>query len=356
MPTNEQINKESERKHFNHQDKVVSYIEKQYNAIMAQIIPLIERGAANAIIERKLNQLLKVFVKNITGAVESGVKYSWTTSHAKNVAFFEKRLEGYDIPAKVKEALFKPNHNRMEAFIKRKENGLTLSDRVWKSAEQFKNNVDMALDIGVAEGKSAKQIGRELRQDLQEPDRLFRRVRDAKGKLKLSKPAKSYNPGQGVYRSAAKNSERLARTTINMAYRAADGAAYADNPLVLGYEISLSATAKPKTRCELCRSLAGVYPVWFVWNGWHPNCLCFKIPVLMTDGMMAKYQKLVARGEDSPEAIKALQASVRIEVIPDAAKKWLNDNNDRIMGWKSLPYFYRDNKDFIVRRVLIEVK
>src|SRR5690606_3729788 len=101
----------------------------------------------------------------------------------------------------------------------------------------------------------------EIRQDLREPDRLFRRVRDARGRLKLSKPAKAYNPGQGVYRSAAKNSERLARTGINAAYRSADIAAYEANPLVLGYEVSLSATAKPKARCELCRTLSGVYPV-----------------------------------------------------------------------------------------------
>ena len=178
---------------------------------------------------------------------------------------------------------------------------------------------------------------------------MFRRVRDARGKLKLSKPAKSYNPGQGVYRSAAKNSERLARTEINMAFRGADGAAYENNPLVLGYEIRLSATAKPKTRCELCRTMEGSYPVWFDWKGWHPNCLCFKIPILMSDEMMAKYQKLVARGEDTPDAVKELQKSVRVEALPDKAIKWIKDNNDRMLGWKNLPYFYKDNKELIFK-------
>lgn len=352
MPTNEQINKEAEKQHFNYQDKVVAAIDREYNKIMAQIIPLIESGAVNAVIQRTLNKALKKYVKNTTGIIESGIKYSWSTSHQKNVAYFEKRLEGYDIPDKVKDALFKPHTNRMEAFIQRKQNGLTLSDRVWKSAEQFKSNVDMALDVGIAEGKSAKQISRDIRQDLRKPDRLFRRVRDARGKLKLSKPAKAYNPGQGVYRSAAKNSERLAMTEINMAYRAADGAAYESNPLVLGYEIRLSATAKPKVRCELCRALAGVYPVWYVWNGNHPNCLCFKIPILMSDEMMAKYQKLVARGEDTPEAVKELQKTVRIETLPDKAIKWIKDNHERMLGWKNLPYFYNDNKSYIIEKVL----
>jgi hypothetical protein len=348
MPTNEQINKEHERQHFKNQDKVVAAIEKQYNAIMAQIIPLIEAGAVSAVIQRTLNKALKRFVKNTTVIIESGIKYSWDVSTNKNMTYFEKRLEGYEIPSKIKEVLLKPN-NRVEAFIKRKQNGLTLSDRVWQHAQRFQDNVDFALDVGVAEGKSAKQIGRELRANLRDPESLFRRVRDSRGQLKLSKPAKAYNPGQGVYRSAAKNSERLARTEINMAYRAADGAAYQDNSLVLGYEIKLSATAKPKTKCELCRTMEGSYPVWFDWKGWHPNCLCFKIPVLMSDEMMAQYQKLVARGEDTSEAIKVLQKSVRIEALPDRAIKWIKDNNERMMGWKSLPYWLIGNKEVLAQ-------
>lgn len=351
MPTNEQINREHERQHFKNQDKVVAAIEKEYNRIMAQIIPLIEAGAVSAVIQRTLNKALKKFVKNTTGIIESGIKYSWDVSTQKNMTYFEKRLEGYEMPTKVREALLKPN-NRVEAFIKRKQNGLTLSDRVWKSAEQFKSNVDMALDIGIAEGKSAKQISREIRQDLREPDRLFRRVRDARGRLKLSKPAKAYNPGQGVYRSAAKNSERLARTEINMAYRAADGAAYQDNPLVLGYEIRLSATAKPKARCELCRIMEGSYPVWFDWKGWHPNCLCFKIPILMSDEMMAKYQKLVARGEDTAEAVQLLQKGVRVTELPAAFGKWVSENHQRMLTWKQMPFWYKDNKGFIEANVI----
>ena len=71
--------------------------------------------------------------------------------------------------------------------------------------------------------------------------------------------------------------------------------------------------------------------------------------------MMAKYQKLVARGEDTPEAINELEKDVRIEDIPDAAKKWLNDNNERIIGGKNLPYIYKDNREFIEGRVILVI-
>lgn len=341
------INNKFERLHFNNQDRIVNYLDKQYDSIMYQIIPLVESGVAKSIIERRLNQLLKQFRKNATAKIESGIKFSWEISNQKNAAYIEKRLARYKLPDQIRKALFNPNHNRLEAFIQRKEGGLSLSDRVWKTTSQFKNNVDLSLDIGISEGKGAKQIGRDLRQNLQDPDKLFRRVRDSKGNLKLSKPAKAYNPGKGKYRSSAKNAERLARTETNMGYRAADDAAWESNPLVLGYEIKLSATAKPKTRCELCRSLEGKYPVWFKFRGWHPNCLCFKIPILMDDDMMAKYLKLIASGEDTPEAIKELQKDVRVQNPPSDFNVWVSDNNERVMGWKQTPYWWKDNDKFI---------
>jgi hypothetical protein len=319
---------------------------------MSQIIPLIEAGAVKAVIERTLNKALNKFLKETTGIIESGIKYPWTASHAKNVVYFEKRLEGYDIPPKIKDALFKPHTNPMDAFIQREQNGLSLSDRVWQDGKRFKKNIEWSIDLGVAEGKSAKQIGRELRSNLNRPDTLFRRIRNVKENLMLSKAAADFHPGQGVYRSAAKNSERLARMEINMGYRDVDGAAYENNPLVLGYEIKLSATAKPKTRSELCVAMVGTYPAWYVWNGFHPSCLCFKIPMLMSDDLMAKYQRLVARGEDTPDAVKELQKEMRLEDLPDKAIKWINDNNERMLGWKNLPYFYKDNKRFIVGKVL----
>jgi hypothetical protein len=347
------INDKFEKLHFKEQDRVVNYINKQYDSIIAQIAPLVESGTARSVIQRKLNTLLKQFRNNVTARIETGIKFSWDISNQKNLAYFEKRLAGFDIPDKIKKILSNPNTNRLEAFIAKKDGGLTLSDRVWKSAQQFSSNIDMSLDIGVAEGKGAKAISRELRSNLKEPDKLFRRVRDSRGKLKLSKPAQAYNPGKGVYRSAAKNSERLARTETNRGYRAADGAAYEKNPLVLGFEIRLSNTAKPKTRCELCKSLEGKYPVWFVWNGWHPNCLCFKIPILMDDELMAKYQRLVAKGLDTDETVKDLQKDTRVSDPPEEFNNWVIANAERVDGWKSRPFWWKDNKDFIVNKVLM---
>src|SRR5690606_32941448 len=81
-----------------------------------------------------------------------------------------------------------------------------------------------------------------------------------------------------------KNSERLTRTEINRAYRTADQVAWENNPMILGYEIRLSASNKAHIRCELCRTLAGKYPASFQWAGWHPNCYSDDTEVMTNNG------------------------------------------------------------------------
>lgn len=34
---------------------------------------------------------------------------------------------------------------------------------------------------------------------------------------------------------------------------------------------------------DICDELAGVYPKWFYWPGWHPNDMCYTIPIVMSD-------------------------------------------------------------------------
>ena len=75
----------------------------------------------------------------------------------------------------------------LEAFQERKIKGLNLSDRVWNYTNQFKGEIEQALDVGIADGRSAAQLSRDIREYLREPEKLFRRVRDKNGVLKASK-------------------------------------------------------------------------------------------------------------------------------------------------------------------------
>ena len=135
--------------------------------------------------------------------------------------------------------------------------------------------------------KSAQQLSKDVRQCLQQPDKLFRRVRDKNGNLQLSKAAKLYHPGRGVYRSSAQNAMRLARTEINMAYRQAEYLRWQQLDFVVGFRVCLSnnhtikdSKGHPIPLEDICDELAGDYPKTFKFVGWHPNCRCYVVPIM----------------------------------------------------------------------------
>ncbi len=146
---------------------------------------------------------------------------------------------------------------------------------------------ELALEIGMGDGLSAADLSRQVRRYLNEPARLFRRVRDRDGNLRLSKAAAACHPGRGVYRSSYKNALRLTATENNMAYRTADHQRWQQLDFVVGIEIGTSPTNHPQP--DICDELAGVYPKQFKFTGWHPWCRCIaaarSLPYFIQDNM-----------------------------------------------------------------------
>ena len=205
------------------------------------------------------------------------------------------------------------NQPALEAFIGRKEGGLGLSDRVWDYSEQFRQEIELALDAGIRDGLPATRMATRLKAYLKHPDKLFRRVRDDHGQLRLSKAAKAYHPGRGVYRSSYKNARRLAATETNMAYRTADHLRWQQMDFVVGQRVVLSNnhTLNGKRFRDICDDLSapqgstatsgrGCYPKDFKFTGWHPLCRCHAEPILKT-----------------PEE---MQADTKAESLPRAAR------------------------------------
>ena len=232
---------------------------------------------------------------------------------------------------------FSRNEEATNTFFTRKTNGMDLSQKVWKYTGQLKDEMELALSVSMGQGKSASEISREVRKCLQEPDRLFRRVKDKNGNLKLSKKAKAYHPGQGVYRSSYKNAMRLTRTETNMAYRDADHERWGQLDFVTGVEIQRSKNSS--FACPLCSSLAGIYPKGYKFKGWHPQCLCYATPILATPDEMIDMQKKILAGDDSSDFVSMNQ----VDDVPKGYKDWISDNTDRINNAKSTPYFIKDN-------------
>lgn len=157
--------------------------------------------------------------KKVESVITSGTQSEWLAATYKNDAFLGSILRTSKLTKEELEQYQGRNLEALNTFQRRKVEGMGLSERVWKQVEDMKAAIELGIDVAIGDGRDAQQLSRDLRSYLQEPKRLYRRVRDKGGVLRLSKAAKMYHPGQGVYRSSAKNAQRLARTEINMAYR-----------------------------------------------------------------------------------------------------------------------------------------
>lgn len=276
--------------------------------------------------------ILAKFQKGMLETIAGGMKSEWLQAVLKNTGFTKMALPNGVDTSKYSAR----NMEALAAFQQRKSNGLSLSDRVWKYSNQFKNEIEMSLDVGLGEGKSAAQLSRDVRAYLKEPDKLFHKVKNKHGQLKLSKAAQAYHPGQGVYRSSYKNAMRLTRTEINMAYRESDALKWKELDFVVGYEVRLSNNHKVY---DICDVLAGKYPKDFRFVGWHPHCRCHAIPILNTEQEFLDDQAALLKGE----AQKSLQSSQMVADVPAGFKQWVKENKQRAAGWASQPYFIKDN-------------
>lgn len=292
-------------------------------------------------IEEKVNEVLKKMHSDLLILVSSGITDEWDYSTRKN----DELVKSVFGPKSFENTRYKRFYNRNEnakaAFLERKINGLGLSDRIWNQVQGFKQEIELCIDDALADGRSAARLSQDLRNHLQQPDRLFRRVRSRYGdKLLLSRKAKIFHPGTGEYRSSYKNSMRVARTEVNMAYRTADYLRWQQLDFVVGFEVRRSNAGYD---CPVCASLAGKYPKDFKFVGWHPQCRCYVVAILCTQRELEAMNEALLSGDTSSSLIPRNQ----IKTVPVAFTKWLNDNADRVKTAKTLPYFLADNKKYI---------
>jgi hypothetical protein len=297
-------------------------------------------------LKAQIEEVIAEMQPRIYSAIVNSIEASWGLSNEKNDVLVDRRLAGKKVPPNVSQVLYDPNRGALDAFVKRKDKGLDLSKRVWNALEPMKTELEKGLSLGISEGKPAKAMATELKQFLNEPDKLFRRVRDAKGKLKLSKAAKAYHPGQGVYRSSFKNAARLTRSEVNGAYAEADYHRWNALPFVIATEIKLS---NAHVTFDICDHLKGRYPKDFKWSGkWHPQCLCSQVPVFASDEDYERIEDALLAGEEPPK-IKG------VEDVPQAFKDYVKDNRQRIESWSSKPYWAKDNPEYFAGKTPAKV-
>lgn len=328
-------------------------------------------------VQQEVETLLRQLHAVTTAAIKQGIELEWEQANEECDKLVQSCLGREVLKDPMFDAYTTHNERAMNAFIARSERGLNLSDRVWKSVRQLRDEMEVAITVSVGEGASAQQMSRRVRQYLDDPDLMFRRfrykigeedVKDDNGKVIGKKPVygrkwkkrikkddgsygwidydrDSYRTGAGVYKSSAKNAMRVARTETNIAYRRSDNERWQQMDFVLGQRIQLS---KKHPKADICDDLQGDYPVEFVFEGWHPQCFCFVTPILMDAAEMRKARQARLRGETYTPRGK------RVTDYPPAFKQWVSENADKIALSHDVgqdPYFVRHNYD-IVQRIL----
>lgn len=268
-------------------------------------------------LKRAIDLELRNLANQIQQGITNGINNEWNLSNNKNNEVVEAILKGRRLPQRLEERWMGRNLAALTEFKKRTDAGLGLSDRVWNIVKGQAVDIERQLALGIHQGTPASEIATDMKRYLRNPDKLFRRVRDEAGNLKLSKAAKDFHPGRGVYRSSYKNALRLARTETNRAYQKADNERWAQQDFVLGVEVQRSNVPYD---CDICSAGVGKYPKGYQWDLFHPNCRCRAIPILADDNKITN--SIEAGFED-----REYQFTGYVEDVPESFKEFKKNTN-----------------------------
>jgi hypothetical protein len=292
-------------------------------------------------ISKQVNDLLRDFHKRLYAVTKKGIEKEWETANRESDKLVKEMFGEDALKIAAFSHMFNNNTDALQRFFKRKmpDGSRNLSQRIWNIEGQLRQDLELTLDTCIGKGMSADNISRKIREYLHEPERLFRRVRNEKGELVLSENAKACHPGQGVYRSSYKNAMRVARTETKAAYHSSNSSRWQQLGSVIGIEIRRS---NHPYECDVCASLAGVYPKTFLWTGWHPQCRCYDIPVMIPREEQDRMKELILKGEDT----SAITKKYEVKDFPQGFKDWMAENVDRIERANNrgtLPHWIKNN-------------
>jgi hypothetical protein len=374
----------ADEKHYRDTERYVKVVESLYKDAISEISQLAAKVGAipatdqfsfskNPAISQQVDGVIRKLASKIQAVIETGDRQQWDAACAKSVSFLNSIMRTSALPKPLLQSYQDRNLEALAAFQERKINGLGLSERVWNYVSPLKQEIETVADTSKAymnngintpdametveralgTGLSADDLSREVRACLKEPNKLFRRVRDKYGNLQLSKNAKLYHPGQGVYRSSYKNAKRMTRSEINMAYRQSDYLRWQQLDFVVGLRVQLSGNhtclgkdGKPHPFFDICDILQGDYPKDAKLVGWHPQCKCIITPI------MKPYDEWNQdRAYLNAKAYKQLPASNEVTDVPKGFKDYIRENQKRIAGWTSTPYYIKDNPHFFDKAI-----
>lgn len=282
---------------------------------------------------KQVDDIQARFVEDISAVIYRGTSEEWKNSNEVQDLMTNKVLKAYNaqVDKEKYKVLYQTNPEALEAFRKRKDKGLNISTKLWNQSILYKEELEAAISCAIQKGTSAITLSKQISKYMIDFTSLQKEYKNKYGNAEHLKDCE--------YRSI-----RLARSEINMAYRAAENERWKQMDFVVGYEIKLSHVHHQRMpHGDICDTLAGKYPKDFVWTGWHPNDLCYKVPILKTE---EEFWEWDGRSEPTTESVN------EVKDVPDAFKQWVGTNAYRIEESKkrgTLPYFIRDNQKAVER-------
>lgn len=264
-----------------------------------------------------VNKLMSGYVSQMNGLIYSGISSEWKESNIMQDLLVRKVLRAYDFEkgGDKYQRYFQPNTDALKAFQQRVDRGMNLSQKLWVQSQELKKEMEQTISTAIERGQSAVVLSKRISKYLSDFPSMKADYAEKYGK------AVSCHDCQYA-------SIRLARTEINMAYRKAEQTRWQQFDFILGYEVKLS---KRHPAPDICDDLIGRYPKEIVFLGFHPNCMCYVVPIVMSD----------------EEYYNPKQRVNNYMPLPSGLGSWIDKNCLRILSSSrkgTLPYWLRDNK------------
>ena len=113
--------------------------------------------------QKEVEALLRRLHSAVTMAIREGVSLEWAEANAEADKLVKSVFGQAVLDSPEFTAWTQRNTAARDAFLARSEKGLNLSDRVWKSVRQLRDELEVAVTVSMGEGKSASAMSREVR-------------------------------------------------------------------------------------------------------------------------------------------------------------------------------------------------
>lgn len=316
--------------HFSRLNAYAVKVQKVYDTLNDEIARMVLRSGYNGEApfrfsdfpetKKAFEEVQSTFVSNIRSIVYTGTSEEWRESNLVQDLLVDKTLKFYGSKAhgEKHKVYYQTNSDALKAFQQRKDKGMSLSQKLWNQSKDYKTEMEYAISSAIEKGTSAVTLSKRLSKYLLDFPRLQKDYKDKYGK--------AVNAADCEYRSI-----RLARSEINMAYRTAERERWQQLDFILGFKVKLTQNGRHKP--DICDQLAGDYPKDFEFLGWHPNCMCYTVPILQSE------EEFWGEAEPNP-----------ITDTPQGFKDYIMANKERIEAAEergTLPYWYKDNEKYV---------